>query len=157
MATALFRRLEMQSTGALLLAGALSCAQAQNAVEALAAVAPPPVQGQPADGSTGVVLNRTITVVGFDFYQYFASAWRTREKSEQYSISIVERPTAIRGSEIWVQYRNRRIFRTFLSPTRSAVKAISQKAVGIVYKSVIDLDMQQLLYKDHDLASEELQ
>lgn len=141
----------------LLLAGLCVGAEAQITSEPIPAAVPGSVQSRQPDGlAGGVVLNRTITIVGFDFYQYFSTAWRTREKNEQYSISIVERPTAIRGSEIWVEYRNRRVFQTFLSPTRSSIKAVSQKAVGIVYKRVVDLDLQQLLYQDHDLAREEL-
>ena len=105
----------------------------------------------------GVVLNRTMTIVGHDFYKYFTAAWRERENTERYSIAIVERPTAVRGSEVWIEYRNKRIFRMFLSPRRSAIRKISQQAVGVVYENIVEKDLQQLLYQDHDLAKEELQ
>ena len=135
----------------------LSTAPAQTTSEPL----PVPTPGAPPRSldslAGGVVLNRTITIVGHDFYKYFTASWRARENNERYSIAIIERPTAARGSEVWVEYRNKRIFRTFLSPRRSAVKNISQQAVGIVYENIVEKDMQQLLYKDHDLAKEELQ
>lgn len=152
-------RYGLSTAGALLLTGALSSLQAQTTSEPL----PAPLQGASVqvpnlDGlAGGVVLNRTITIVGHDFYQYFTAAWRYRENNERYSIAIIERPTAVRGSEIWVEYRNKRIFRVFLSPRRSAIKNISQQAVGVVYESVVERDLQQLLYQDHDLAKEELQ
>lgn len=139
-------------------AGSLACTNAQTTSDPF----PVPVQGAPHDRSLdalagGVILNRTITIVGHDFYQYFSTAWRTRDNNDQYSIAIVERPTAIRGSEIWVEYRNKQVFRTFLSPRRAAVKEVSRKAVNLVYTAVVDRDLQQLLFKDHDLAKEELQ
>src|SRR5690606_3305526 len=38
----------------------------------------------------GVVLNKTLTIIGYDFYQYFAKAWRTRENTDHYSLVVVE-------------------------------------------------------------------
>lgn len=157
MAMTLFRQ-RLKRSAAILLAGVVTSSQAQTMVDPLPTPVPGSLQGRSLDGLPGgVVLNRTITIIGHDFYQYFSTAWRAHENNERYSISIIERPTAIRGSEIWVEYRNRRVFRTFLSPARSAVKDISQRAAGIVYNAVVDMDLQQLLYQDHDLAREELQ
>src|SRR5690606_7178143 len=91
------------SFAATLLAGLLSCPQAQTSADAIPTPVQGAAQGQSLDAlAGGVILNRTMTIVGHDFYQYFASAWRTRDNNERYSITIVERPTAIRGSEIWV-------------------------------------------------------
>lgn len=144
--------------GVILVAGAMSIAHAQTTSDPLPAPLPGAIQVPNLDGLPGgVVLNRTMTIVGHDFYQYFSTAWRARDNSERYSIAIIERPTAIRGSEVWVEYRNRRIYRIFLSPRRSAIKKISQQAVGIVYENIVERDLQQLLYPDQDLAKEELQ
>lgn len=158
MATTSLLRLVRQLAATMLLAGMTTCIQAQVTADPLPTPVPGSLQGRSLDGLPGgVILNRTITIVGHDFYQYFSTGWRTRDNNERYSISIVERPTAIRGSEIWIEYRNKRVFRTFLSPARSAVKAISQRAVGIVYNTIVDMELQQLLFEDHDLAREELQ
>lgn len=73
-----------------------------------------------------------------------------------FSISIHERPTAKWGSEIWVQYGQQRVFHTFLAPRRSATKEVSRKAVDIVYKSIVDINVQRALYTDIDLAPEEM-
>lgn len=155
MARKLPLRFGMQCAAALALASAVSSAYAQITD---AEGTPIGTQNQPLDGSLqGVIINRTFTVVGFDFYQYFSAAWREQEKNEKYSISIYERPTAIRGSEVWIQFGQARIFQTYLSPTRSTVKAVSLKAVEIVQKRVSDMDMQRLIFQDTDLASEELQ
>lgn len=78
---------------------------------------------------TGIVVNQTMTVLGWDFFHYFSSSWRESPASESYSVSVHERPTAIWGSEIWVEYNHQRVFHTYLSPARSAVKDISAAAV----------------------------
>jgi len=108
------------------------------------------------DPMIGVVINRTVTVMGKDFYQYFAANWRDKEMSERYSISIHEKPSAIRGSEMWVQFGQRKVFHTFMSPARSAVKETSAQAAEIAYKNVVELEVQRLLFQDKDLAQEEL-
>lgn len=108
------------------------------------------------DPMVGVLINRTVTVMGKDFYQYFSANWRDKEMSDRYSISIHERPSAIRGSEMWVQFGQRRVFHTFMSPARAAVKEASAQAADIAYKNVVELEVQRLLFQDKDLAQEEL-
>ena len=138
--------------------GVLPAVHGQSAPDPLASPPSGIIQLPNLDGLPGgVVLNRTITVVGHDFYRYFTTSWRARDNSERYSIAIIERPTAIRGSEILVEYRNKPVFRTYLSPRRAAVKKISMQAVGLVYDTIIEKDLQELLYQDLDLAKEELQ
>jgi len=104
----------------------------------------------------GVVINRTITVMGWDFYQYFTAAWRAKHMNEEFSITVYERPTARWGSEIWVDYDQKRVYHIFLAPARSAIKDISAQAVDIVYKNVVDINVQRLLFSDIDLGPEEM-
>lgn len=104
----------------------------------------------------GIVVNRTVTVLGNDFYQYFARAWREKDGDNRYSISVHERPSARWGSEIWVQYRQQQVFHMFLSPARQAAKEISQQAAEIVYENVVNSDIQRMLVQSQDLGEEEL-
>ena len=104
----------------------------------------------------GVVINRTVTVLGWDFYQNFSEVWRAKYMNTKYTVTVYERPTALYGSEIWVQYRQKRVFHTFLSPARSAAKELSGRAVDIVYKNVVDMNVQRLLFNDVDLGPEEM-
>src|SRR5690606_40284954 len=100
----------------------------------------------------GIVVNRTVTVLGNDFYQYFARAWREKDGDNRYSISVHERPSARWGSEIWVQYRQQRVFHMFLSPARQAAKEIRQQAAEIVYENVVNSDIQRMLVQSQDLG-----
>lgn len=143
---------------ALVLFLACSSVQAQNALSDIAKAVEENRKKQNENGNllTGIVVNRTITVLGWDFFHYFAASWRESPASEHYSVSIHERPTAIRGSEIWIEYNHQRVFQTYLSPARSAVKDVSAAAVQIVYQNVEAIDINRLLVHDKDLGSEEL-
>jgi curli production assembly/transport component CsgE len=104
----------------------------------------------------GIVVNRTVTVLGNDFYQYFATAWRELDGDTKYAISVHERPSARWGSEIWVQFRQNRVFHTFLSPARQAARAVSERAAEIAYKNITDSEVERLLFQSEDLGKEEL-
>lgn len=108
------------------------------------------------DPLAGVVVNRTVTVLGQDFYQYFTSLWRQKDISSQFSISIHERPSARFGSEIWVQFRQKRMFHAFLPPARAATKQISSAAVELVYQNITDSEVERILMKSPDMGPEEL-
>ncbi len=130
------------------------------------ALTPPALNGNGAAGKkrksvfddplAGVVINRTVTVQGKDFYQFFATLWRQREAGSRFTISIHERPSARWGSEIWVQFRQNRVFHTFLPPARSATRKISALAVEIVEQNIADSEVERILVRSPDLGPEEM-
>ena len=108
------------------------------------------------DPLSGIVVNRTVTVLGNDFYQYFSSRWRQKDISTKYTISVHERPSARFGSEIWVQFRQKRMFHAFLPPARAATKKISWSAVEMVYQNINDSEIERIMVKSPDLGPEEM-
>ena len=104
----------------------------------------------------GVVVNQTVTVAGQDFYQYFVALWRDQANSERYAISVHERPSARWGSQVWVEYAQKRVFQAALPSTRAHVQPISARAVAIAYANVMQADVQRLLYRDKDIGADEL-
>lgn len=127
---------------------AITMSAAQAAAEE-AAVRPPELYA-------GVVLDQTVTVVGHEFYQYFAALWRDKETSERYAISVHERPSARLGSQLWVEYAQRRVFQIVLQATRANVKDIGREAADIVFQNVMDIEVQRLMSHDRDIAPDEL-
>jgi len=109
-----------------------------------------------ADTESGVVTNQAITVAGQDFYQYFVTAWRDKDGSERYTLAIHERPSARWGSEIWIEFAQRRVFRTYLPPARAAIKPISEEAANMTYQAVLQADVQRQLIHDADLGRDEI-
>jgi len=104
----------------------------------------------------GIVVNRSITVQGNDFYQEFSSYWRSKDISSRISLAVYERPTARFGSEIWIDFGQRRVFHAFLPPARSATRSIGQQAVEIVYREIADIEAERLLSNSPDLGREEM-
>ncbi|MGE4370094.1 MAG: curli production assembly/transport protein CsgE [Burkholderiaceae bacterium] len=104
----------------------------------------------------GAVVNRTVTVIGHDFYQSFTTLWRQKDVSSHVSIAVYERPTARFGSEIWVIYRQKRMFQTFLPPARARARDISEQAVEIVYRNIANSEVERVMMRSPDLAPEEM-
>lgn len=105
----------------------------------------------------GLVANQTMTVAGQDFYRHFVTAWRDKAGSERYTISIHEQPSARFGGRIWVEFAHRRIFQASLPPARASIRPLSEQAVEITYEAVIDAQVQQALFRNPDMAADELQ
>ncbi len=104
----------------------------------------------------GVVVNQTVTVAGQDFYQYFVSYWRDKANSERYAVSVHERPSARWGSQVWVEFAQKRVFQASLPSARSNIQAVSVQAVEIAYQNVMDAEVQRVLFRDKDLAPDEM-
>lgn len=104
----------------------------------------------------GLVINQTITVAGHDFYRHFVTAWRDRELSERFVISIHERPSARWGSKVWIEYRQRRVFKASLPTARAAIESLSERAVAIAQQQIIDAEVERLLFRNADLGADEI-
>jgi curli production assembly/transport component CsgE len=108
------------------------------------------------DPLKGLVINRTITVLGWDFYQSFSEIWRALYPDSQDTMTVIERPTAQFGSEIWISYLNQTVFHTFLSPARSRAREESKNAVEIVHNNIESINVQRKFSQDADLGPEEM-
>lgn len=109
-----------------------------------------------SDPLRGLVINRTITVLGWDFYQNFSQIWQALYPDAQDTMTVIERPTAQFGSEIWISYLDQTVFHIFLSPARSRVQEESKKAVAIVYENISIINVQRKFTQDSDLGPEEM-
>jgi curli production assembly/transport component CsgE len=103
----------------------------------------------------GIVINQTLTRAGQHFYALFSARWYDLPLAARYTISIREQPSARFGSQIIVQFGQRRIFQTLISPNRSRPGLI-ETAVDTVYQAVTEGEMQRLLFKDPDLGLDEI-
>lgn len=131
------------------------------AAAALPCAAQPPAEPEAPrarDPYIGVIADSTVTFIGQEFYRAFMAAWRELPGSDRYSLAIVERPSARWGSLVWIEYANRRVFGATLSPgRRDTVRELGAQAAGIAYENAVDTDAQRLLFRDPDLARDELE
>ena len=110
----------------------------------------------PQESVGGIVADQTVTVAGQDFYQQFVTTWRERDKGERYAISIHERPSARWGSQVWIEYAQRRIFQAALPTGRAGIRQLSEQAADIAFQKVTDAEVERLLFRDADIGPDEI-
>lgn len=103
----------------------------------------------------GLVIGQTITLAGRTFYDSFAIAWSEKDETGRFTVAITERPTARLGSQVFVDYGNRRLFQMFLPPNRTLIPAIGTDAAAQVYQAILDYQLAQF-FGDPDLGRDEL-
>jgi curli production assembly/transport component CsgE len=104
----------------------------------------------------GVVVNQAVTVAGQNFYQCFVASWREKETSDWYEISIHERPSARWGSQIWIEYAQKRVFQASLPSALSHIRALSEQAADIAYRRIADVEIERLLVRETDVGPDEI-
>lgn len=108
------------------------------------------------EGISGLIVDNTVTFIGRDFYDAFALAWLDQRVGDIGNLSINERPTARSGSRVWVESNGRSLFQVFLSPVRANIETTARKAAKSVARRVEELKIERLLFKNPDLAPDEL-
>lgn len=108
------------------------------------------------DPLRGLIINRTITTLGWNFYKSFSGVWEALHPNSEFTLTITERPTAQFGSEIWITYQNTTLYHAFLAPAVSHVNQTAKQAAQIVYSGLGRIEQEQkVLSKDSDLAPAE--
>ena len=69
----------------------------------------------------GLIIDKTRTKMGRDFYQLFYTAWEAPNTKTDYIITISEQPSKGRGSRVFVYVNEYLPFRAFLQPNLSTV------------------------------------
>lgn len=105
---------------------------------------------------TGVLVDRTLTVIGQNFYRAFSQIAMGRPIIDGATLTVHERPDARWGIKVWISTANRVYFRTQLSPRLNDVDAIAHRAIDIVEKAVLKHQISSTLNRSADLGAEEL-
>jgi curli production assembly/transport component CsgE len=103
----------------------------------------------------GIVTNQAVTVAGHEFCKYFLAEWRDKPGSDRYTLAIRERPSARWGSQVWVEFSQRRVYQVQLPPARAELRALAESAAENAYQAIVDIERQQRLLSDADLAPDE--
>jgi curli production assembly/transport component CsgE len=107
--------------------------------------------------AVGFIVDRTVTNFGAEFFRQFSAAWREDAKTAAVDVTIIERPSARFGSQIFIEQNNRAIARVFLYAGRSAaITPLAIEAARYVGAVVTNNEVQAMLANDPDLGREEL-
>ncbi len=85
---------------------------------------------------TGLVIDRTITRMGRQFYDFFAAYWRANYPDSEATLSIHERPSARWGSQIWVEYRRTEYAKQFVGPTRANQPELPEAVARYMHQEI---------------------
>jgi len=103
----------------------------------------------------GLIIDRTMTRLGDDFYFFFSQLVNERHGSLKENLTVKERPTALSGSIISVSHRGKVIYRTALSPGRKRAEDKAREALNVLTSYLIRWKAQ-LTYQDtFDLERDE--
>ena len=141
-----------------LLTAALALAAAPQTGDVLAPDAPlrPPSAPDRTPALAGVVTDATITAAGQEFYRNFCAYWLDKPLNDMYAIAVREHLSARRGNQVVVEYAGRVVFHGALPPGRGQIRPLSQQAVDISYETVVNAEVQRLLFSNDELAPDEL-
>jgi curli production assembly/transport component CsgE len=104
---------------------------------------------------SGVIVDRTITRLGEDFYFFFSQQLNDQYPDLQENLTINEIPTALSGSIIEVFHSRQVIYRTALSPGRRQAKDRAQDALRVVSNYIIRWQAERLYLDTFDLEHDE--
>ena len=103
----------------------------------------------------GLVIDRTLTPPGRNFYKQFARIWWELNHSINGNLVIAENPDALRGSRIMISMNRKMLYITVLSPARSEIEKKAMNAVNTVEKRARYLLNNSSAQHSEDLAEDE--
>lgn len=110
--------------------------------------------GEP--GLSGITVDRTITMLGREFYRQFTQRSRGRTLITNENLSIYEQPDARWGSRVWIENNNTIIFEARLSPKLSDIEGYAEAAVEQVESRIIQETIINQLENNPDLSDKEI-
>lgn|SRR5690554_4544199 len=107
-------------------------------------------------GLSGIITDRTITMLGREFYRQFTQKSNESPIISETNLSVHERPDARWGSQVWIAQNNRIIFQATLPPRISDIEGYAEAAFDQVQQRLIQETIMRAIGNDPDLADEEI-
>ena len=104
----------------------------------------------------GIILDRTITLMGKTFYKNFVSYWHLNFPNNVAVFSIHERPSARWGSQIWINYRGKKLLKQFVSPRNTNDKELPEQIAKQINKEIVKMQLTEKLMDTFDMEHNEI-
>ena len=108
-----------------------------------------------SDGLSGVMIDRTMTMIGKTFFRQFSQQRLDSPAIRNTSLSIHERPSARWGSLIWITEGNNVLYEATLPPRLNDVDMYASAAVSSVSDQFLRRKVMEALRNDPDMAGDE--
>lgn len=102
----------------------------------------------------GILVNKTITWFGQDFFSHFAQAWRNQHFRGE-GVAIEEKPSARQGTLIIIRYKGAIVYRVSIAGTRSNSRKRGARAVSYVLSRIQSIDIASAGFGQIDLSGDE--
>ena len=104
----------------------------------------------------GFTINQTMTAIGHEFYRAFVEQWREKDSRSRYTVAVYEKPSARWGSLVWVEFKNKKLFQSFLSTQRASAYQQGLNASEMVFEKIQEAEIEGALFKDPDMGKDEI-
>lgn len=96
----------------------------------------------------GLIIDRTMTLKGRQFYQKFSSVWNPSKRINTYNLTIKEIPSAAWGSRITIENQGKALYSIILQRNGRDLKNQVQLAISVVNKQLFSIDLLNHLDSD---------
>jgi len=94
---------------------------------------------------TGLIIEETMTKIGYDFYEYFFLLWETPEvELKDYNILISERASPMWGSLVEVKIGETTVWSNMLRPRSAEIEESAQQAIEATKNYLRNYEKYQL-------------
>ena len=77
-----------------------------------------------------LVLDKTLSNIGRDFYDFFSENWNPPETERNFIIYIYERPAPGIGNIVQIEINHEKVFESRLTPRRQILQKVARQAVN---------------------------
>jgi|GEM_PF-6611518 len=99
----------------------------------------------------GLVLDKTRTKLGRDFYDVFYSRWNPPEEIQGFNVTISEKPLPRMGTMVTVEINSRAVYRQRLTPRYAEIEQKAGQAVNVSLRYLYNYDQYQRQLSNEDL------
>jgi curli production assembly/transport component CsgE len=99
---------------------------------------------------TGLIIEQTMTRIGYDFYEYFYIHWTPPllARIDDYNIHIHERASPLWGSWVWVTVNDRIIWQKVLKPRTAESENAAKQAIEATTNYLTNYDQYAMNSED---------
>jgi hypothetical protein len=98
---------------------------------------------------TGLIIEQTMTKIGYDFYEYFFLLWKPPEvKIKDYNILITERASSQWGSWVGVDVNSTEVWSGVLKPRAEEIEEAVKQAIEATKQYLNNYEQYQLETED---------
>lgn len=87
-----------------------------------------------------LIINETISKIGSDFQQLFNTQWTWPTKTNDFIITLTEKPTFGNSTLIEISINEYKIFESFLQPRYDALEELATQAVEITHQYLLNYE-----------------